>query len=264
MLMDGLMTRGRLLPIVWLLAITSVAAQDVASDRGSASAAATQSSSPADVSRPAPSLLRDTRRLASRPSVFILAVGGVLAAGAHTVDARTVHALSGNHPLEETLDAGAVLGNGFVQIGGAAAVYGIGSLAHRPAMASLGGELLEAQLLSGAVTQGLKYATRRTRPDGGRRGFPSGHASASFATADVVAERFGWWAGVPAYAAAAYVSASRIADRRHYLSDVMFGAAVGIAAGRALRIPSRGHRLSVFFEPARKGTAVAAAWRLSD
>lgn len=44
---------------------------------------------------------------------------------------------------------------------------------------------------------------------------------------------FGWKAGVPAYAAASYVAASRLQERRHYASDVIVGAGIGIGSGRA-------------------------------
>jgi membrane-associated phospholipid phosphatase len=35
----------------------------------------------------------------------------------------------------------------------------------------------------------------------------------------------------PTFAIAAYVATSRLADNRHYLSDVLFGSALGIASG---------------------------------
>ena len=39
---------------------------------------------------------------------------------------------------------------------------------------------------------------------------------------------------IAAYAIAAYVAASRLSDNRHYLSDVVFGAAVGTIGGRTV------------------------------
>jgi membrane-associated phospholipid phosphatase len=41
----------------------------------------------------------------------------------------------------------------------------------------------------------------------------------------------GYRASWPALAGAAYVAASRLVDDRHFLSDVVFGAAVGTTAG---------------------------------
>ena len=42
---------------------------------------------------------------------------------------------------------------------------------------------------------------------------------------------FGLKAGIPAYAIGAYVAASRMADNRHFPSDLVMGAAVGIVSG---------------------------------
>jgi membrane-associated phospholipid phosphatase len=179
--------------------------------------------------------VHDLARLAAMPSVAVLAAGGAAALAAHPADARTVASLSGSSGAEESLDGGATIGGAPVQIGIAAGVYGLGLAFHSAGAAETGSALVETQLVEGLVTQGLKYAVDRTRPNGGHHSFPSGHAAASFTTADIVLQRFGWRAGVAAYAAAAYVGASRIADRQHYLSDVVFGAAVGIASARTFR-----------------------------
>jgi membrane-associated phospholipid phosphatase len=55
---------------------------------------------------------------------------------------------------------------------------------------------------------------------------------------------FGWKVGLPAYAAASYVAASRVEMKKHYLSDVTFGALLGITAGRTVSIGS-GRKLFV-------------------
>ena len=80
---------------------------------------------------------------------------------------------------------------------------------------------------------------RRNRPEGSGYSFPSGHTTVSFASATVLHQYFGWKIGAPAYAAAAYVAASRVQMKRHYLSDVAFGAALGIVSGRTVAFGAR-------------------------
>ena len=82
----------------------------------------------------------------------------------------------------------------------------------------------------------MKELTRRSRPSGSGFSFPSGHATTAFASATVLQRRFGWKVGTPAYAVAAYVAASRVQNRKHYLSDVAFGAALGVIAGRTVTV----------------------------
>jgi membrane-associated phospholipid phosphatase len=208
-------------------------------------------------------ILKDASRLASKAPLVILSVGGALALAAKPTDGQVVASLSGSRPAVRWLGAGSGLGNGYVQAGGAAALYGTGALLHRPRLASLGADLLEAQAVTGGMTQVLKFAVDRRRPDGGRHGFPSGHASASFATAAVIARRFGWRYGSLAYAGASYIAASRLADRHHYPSDVIFGAAIGVAGAHTVDMSSRRGRLSVRTAPVPRGVMIAGAWRLS-
>jgi len=67
---------------------------------------------------------------------------------------------------------------------------------------------------------------------------------------------FGWTAGVPAYAVASYVAASRVQTQRHYLSDVAFGAALGIVAGRTIGV-GHGRQLTLTPLPAPRGGGVS-------
>jgi hypothetical protein len=76
----------------------------------------------------------------------------------------------------------------------------------------------------------LKYSIRRVRPDDTSFSFPSGHTAVSFASATVLQRHFGWKIGVPAYALASYVGASRIQAKRHYFSDVA-GRSVTVGRG---------------------------------
>ena len=95
-----------------------------------------------------------------------------------------------------------------------------------------------------------------------RDSFPSGHASTSFATAMVLQEHFGWKAGVPAFAVAAYTAVSRVAANQHWASDVVFGAAVGLASGRTVTIQLRETRVTVapLAVPGGGGVLVTALW----
>jgi membrane-associated phospholipid phosphatase len=121
-------------------------------------------------------------------------------------------------------------------VGGATAVYVVGRMLHSPRAAAFGSDLVRAQVLDTLLTQAIKVTVDRTRPDGGSYSFPSGHASSSFATATVIAKYFGWKFGVPAYAAASYVAASRLSENQHYLSDVVFGASLGVISGRTVTV----------------------------
>jgi membrane-associated phospholipid phosphatase len=135
---------------------------------------------------------------------------------------------------EEALDPGEMLGGGLVQVGGALSTYVLGRWLQQPRVALVGADLVQVQVFNAVVTQGLKFAVDRRRPDGGRHSFPSGHTSASFATASVIQRTYGWHYGAPAYAFAAYVGVSRMSENRHYPSDAVVGAALGIIAGRIM------------------------------
>jgi len=150
-------------------------------------------------------------------------------------DYLTTH-FTGGRNTEEAFEPGEILGSVAVQAGGAAAVYVLGRVLDKPAVTAVGADLVRVQILTQAVTQGIKYSVQRTRPNGTNLSFPSGHASTTFATATVLHRHFGWKVGVPAYGVAAYVAASRIQSRNHYLSDVVVGATIGIITGRAVTV----------------------------
>jgi len=94
------------------------------------------------------------------------------------------------------------------------------------------------------VVEGLKRLTDRTRPDGEHKSsnasFPSSHAASAFTLAWVLGRR--WKRLLPVWLVlAALVSFSRMYLHRHYLSDVVVGAAIGLfCAWAALRwLPAR-------------------------
>jgi membrane-associated phospholipid phosphatase len=88
------------------------------------------------------------------------------------------------------------------------------------------------------MTDGLKISVGRKRPNGEdnrfNSSFPSGHVSASFALASTFDSMYGYKVGIPLYAFSSFVGLSRISDNQHFLSDVLFGAALGTAVGRGV------------------------------
>ncbi|RJG50510.1 phosphatase PAP2 family protein [Motilimonas pumila] len=78
-----------------------------------------------------------------------------------------------------------------------------------------------------AIIHGMKYAVGRRRPnDSSWNSFPSGHTGAAFSGAAFLQSRYGAAWGVPAYAAAAFVGASRVHGNRHFADDVVAGAGI--------------------------------------
>jgi membrane-associated phospholipid phosphatase len=180
-------------------------------------------------------LARDFAHLPSVQNLEPLGIGGGLALAVHPIDPDVNRHLYARGGVHDAFQPGNVIGNGAFEAGGAAVVYALGRATGHTRLARLGAELLRAQAMNGALTEGLKIAVGRERPDGhGRDSFPSGHTSATFASATVLARELGWKWAVPSFLVASYVAASRLHENRHYLSDVVFGASVGTIAGRTV------------------------------
>jgi membrane-associated phospholipid phosphatase len=179
----------------------------------------------------------DLAALPGTDTLFWLGVGGAGAMAAHPVDDNLAAWADGADPGYASV--GGTLGDGFVIAGAALGTYAVGRVAGHAPTAHIGGDLIRAQVLNGLLTRGLKLIVARDRPSGGGHAFPSGHSSASFAAAAVLAEHFGWKAGLAAYATAGFIGWTRVHDRAHWLSDAVFGAAIGAVVGRTV---TRGHR----------------------
>lgn len=178
----------------------------------------------------------DVKRLPSRETAAWLALGGIAAAGVRPADQSVSRKLSGASQLHEPLEPGAVLGSTPFQMAGSLATYGIARWTGHPRLAMVGADLFRSQLIAEGLTIGLKQSIRRQRPEGSGFAFPSGHTTVSFASATVLHRHYGWHIGAPAYGIATYVALSRVQMKRHYLSDVAFGAALGIVAGRTVTL----------------------------
>ena len=169
----------------------------------------------------------------------ILGIGAVAALAVHPADDYVAEHIVGNEAADDFFALGRWIGSSQVQVGSAVGLWVVGRYAMPPAadgsrtnkVSHLGFDLLRAHMVSQAVVVGLKQSVRRARPTGECCAFPSGHAAAAFAAASVLERHFGYRGSWPVFIGATYVAASRLVDNRHFLSDVVFGAAVGQAAG---------------------------------
>jgi membrane-associated phospholipid phosphatase len=171
-----------------------------------------------------------------KSTYVILGIGAAAAALAHPLDDDLNAHLAGD-AAGKFFALGKYLGYGYVQAGAAIGTYLIGRYAMHPAegktnkVSHIGFDLLRANIVTQALTYGVKYAVRRDRPTGECCSFPSGHASVTFAAASVLERHFGYRNAWPTFLAAGYVAASRLHDNKHFLSDVVFGSALGMASG---------------------------------
>jgi len=94
-----------------------------------------------------------------------------------------------------------------------------------------------SNLLQGGVTHVVKRWVNEPRPDHSNNlSFPSGHTATAFANAEFMRMEYkdvSPWYGVAAYAAAATTGYLRMYNNKHWLSDVVAGAGVGILSTQA-------------------------------
>ena len=86
--------------------------------------------------------------------------------------------------------------------------------------------------IMGTVVNTMKYTTHVTRPDGSNdHSFPSGHTATAFMTATMLTKEYGHispWIGIGSYTIASGTGLMRMANNKHWLSDVLTGAGIGI------------------------------------
>jgi PAP2 superfamily protein len=180
-------------------------------------------------------LFEDVKNIPSIQNLFLLGVGAGGALAVHPADNRVNEELTDASWSHRVFAPGAVLGQSYTLLGASVAVYAVGRVKGEDKISHIGMDMLRSLALAEGMTQTLKYTVRRERPDGsGANSFPSGHAADTFAIATALERHFGWRYAAPAYAFASYVAASRLHDNVHYASDVVFGAAIGMIAGRTV------------------------------
>ncbi|MDZ4862691.1 MAG: phosphatase PAP2 family protein [Gemmatimonadota bacterium] len=131
------------------------------------------------------------------------------------------------------------------------AVMGLGTIATGlfagdPRITRSGERITAGLLLAGVTSSALKLAVGRGRPGGGAGAYdfhpfsgddawPSGHTTMAFALAAGVSDELhSTPATIALYSAATMTAWSRLNDDRHWLSDVLTGAAVGVTSAKLM------------------------------
>lgn len=126
-----------------------------------------------------------------------------------------------------------------ISIGAPLVVFSAGLIQKDSTLKSKGIFLAETFIVNGFITTALKFSINRDRPfvtypfidkqaEAGSHSFPSGHTSASFATATSLSLAFPkWYVITPSFVWASSVGYSRMHLGVHYPSDVLAGAFVG-------------------------------------
>lgn len=162
-----------------------------------------------------------------RNGMLIASLGLIMATSQQSLDQKALTSYQ-DSPLdipESYLGAASYTGTGIPNLLVMGAQFLLGDSDH--AMAHI-----EGLGWTVAVTELLKKTTRRRRPNGQGFSFPSSHVSMAFATATSVYMWGGWEWGLFSYALASFVGFERFHDSRHWASDVLVGATIGIIFSR--------------------------------
>lgn len=135
--------------------------------------------------------------------------------------------------LQENIDKRISIDD-FSQYVPAAAVYGLNLYGVKGLHDTRGQTVIlgTAYALMGISVGTIKHTSNVQRPDGSTfNSFPSGHTATAFVGAEVLRREY-WhvspWIGVAGYAVAAGTGFFRMYNNRHWLTDVLAGAGIGI------------------------------------
>ena len=193
-------------------------------------------------------LLRDQRAIWTSPLHIkegtpwrMIFIGGVSTALLLT-DEHTAERLGDNESRLNISSNVSRAGSWYGMAAVSGAFYLVGRAAHSDKARETGVLSAEALINGIVVGQALKAITQRKRPleqpheaqfFNGGSAFPSGHSINAWAVATVVAHEYdNLPAQLTAYGLAGLVSVSRFTGRRHYLSDIFVGGAIGYGIGR--------------------------------
>ena len=199
-----------------------------------------------DIKRWPSELWRDTVNVYTDPvNVIILlgASGATIALRQHTDEHNAEFFEDENHFGQGWRDALSFVGSPATHFVLGGLWYAAGIVKQDEKTYEVGRTLIDALAITGATTLAIKYASGRDSPNGEEYAFPSGHTSSTVTFAAVMHNAYGPWVGIPLYGLSALVGIERLDDQEHWLSDVVFGAALGLVVGHTV---ADGRRPEIF------------------
>jgi hypothetical protein len=127
----------------------------------------------------------------------------------------------------------------FSQYAPMAAIYGLSALGVKGKNSTKDKTIILATsyLLMGLTVNAFKLTASVERPDGSSlNSFPSGHTATAFLGAELLYQEYkdvSVWYGVSGFVVAAGTGAFRMYNNRHWLTDVVAGAGIGILSAKA-------------------------------
>ena len=179
-------------------------------------------------------LLQNFKGLFSKHNLKPVLIGAAATGVSSLADQELRDYFSEPRRVREVGDVGAIVGHPLTLGGFAGGMLLWSYQTENDRFRAMGFSLTQGFIVNGTMTLGLKALVRRTRPNGeDRASFPSGHTSGVFTTAVVVSHYY-HKAAIPAYVVAGLVGFSRVERNKHYLSDVVAGATLGIIVGQTV------------------------------
>lgn len=177
--------------------------------------------------------LRFTRKQLVVPSILIIAGFGANGNGKEDIKNEFVEERNEIIPKFNTsLD-------NYLQFSPIVLTYGFEAIGMKPKTDILNRSviLLKSELVMMAAVTLLKNGSHILRPDSSNfASFPSGHTAQAFAAAAILSEEYGYrykWVPYLSYGIASTVGVLRMANNKHYLSDVLVAAGIGILSTKA-------------------------------
>jgi membrane-associated phospholipid phosphatase len=161
---------------------------------------------------------------------------------------------------------GSYIGNPVILAGVSTALFTASRKTENRKFRSLSYSLLQGTIMTAGIVQTTKAGFQRLRPnEDDTHAFPSGHAADTFMYATVFTAHYGWKAAIPGYAIATYVSATRLEERKHHLTDVTAGATIGYLVGQTVSrriLKGEKSRFGFQFRRSRSGLASTISFNL--